>query len=840
MIPPLSFAANHLWQSTAFAAVAGILTLALRKNSAQTRYCVWLAASLKFLLPAAALVALGNQVPWRVAPVHTMQIAGTVSEIRGPFAKPAALGAPARRISETPNMALPGAVSSIWLCGVVGVTFFWWRRWGRLSTIVHEASPLQLGIGVEARSTAALVEPGVFGIFRPILLLPAGIAGRLTPPQLEAVIAHELCHVRRRDNLAAAIHMVVEAVFWFHPMVWWLGAKMVEERERACDEEVLRLGGEPREYAEGILNVCQFYLESPLPCVSGVTGAGLKQRITEIMTPRTTRGLSSLQKAVLALAALGAVSMPLAIGIVNAPPVRAQVAQKHLAFEVASVKPNRSGSPREPFGFLPTGRIAGTNVTLRRLAEAAYHVEPYRLTGGPAWLDSEHYDIEARAEAGAVPPGPVTRESIHQMALMLQTLLADRFKLAVHRETKEGAIYALVVAKNGPKLQEVKGTDCKVTPGCGDFSRISPNGYLSGPMVSVLDLADVLSRFIVGRPVRDQTGINGIFNVTLQWTREGYKPREDGVSNNEPQPDGNGPSLFAALQEQLGLKLEAQKGSIETIVIDHAEKASENGRPELTPASLKGAGQPAFQVVSIKPSKDTPPFRIGTQFLPSGRLQAFNVTARQLVEMAYDVPAFKGYVTGGQEWLDSQRFNIEAKAEDGVITPAMPDEARNKLFRQMLQSFLAERMKLTLHSQMKEVPVYALLVDKNGPKLTKATERDCSGDFACHGFHGGRARGVTGQTVSTEDLAGILTAFSDRVVKDMTGINGNFDITLPVWSDPLRPPSQGVLEGREPGPDPSAPDIFTVLKQTLGLKLESRKATIETFAIDRLERPSEN
>ena len=112
-----------------------------------------------------------------------------------------------------------------------------------------------------------------------MLLLPEGIANRLTPEQLQTILDHELCHVRRRDNLTAAIHMLVESVFWFHPLVWWIGARLVEERERACDEQVLRSGNEPRAYAEGILKVCQFYLASKLACVAGVSGAQLKMRI---------------------------------------------------------------------------------------------------------------------------------------------------------------------------------------------------------------------------------------------------------------------------------------------------------------------------------------------------------------------------------------------------------------------------------------------------------------------------------------------------------------------------------------------------------------------------------
>ncbi len=134
------------------------------------------------------------------------------------------------------------------------------------------------------------------GFFRPVLLLPVGIVERLAPGQLQAVLAHELCHIARRDNLTAAIHMIVEAVFWFHPLVWWISARLMEERERACDEAVLELGSEPQVYAESILKTCEFCVESPLTCVSGVTGADLKKRIVRIMTGHMPNKLSFVRK----------------------------------------------------------------------------------------------------------------------------------------------------------------------------------------------------------------------------------------------------------------------------------------------------------------------------------------------------------------------------------------------------------------------------------------------------------------------------------------------------------------------------------------------------------------
>jgi bla regulator protein blaR1 len=161
------------------------------------------------------------------------------------------------------------------------------------------------------------------GISRPVVLLPQGILERLTPAHLEAVLAHEFCHVRRRDNLTAALHMIVEAVFW-NPLVWWIGERLAEERERVCDAGVLRLGNEAQVYAESILRVCQFYVDSPLACVSGVTGSDLKKRMAGIMNDHFGETLGTPKKILLAAASATALAMPLAWGLLTAPRLRAQ------------------------------------------------------------------------------------------------------------------------------------------------------------------------------------------------------------------------------------------------------------------------------------------------------------------------------------------------------------------------------------------------------------------------------------------------------------------------------------------------------------------------------------
>jgi bla regulator protein blaR1 len=170
----------------------------------------------------------------------------------------------------------------------------------------------------------ASLEPGILGIARPTLIWPDGISKRLDEAHLEAILTHEVRHVRRRDNPSAALHMLVETVFWFYPLVWWLGSRLVEERERACDEDVVALGSDRQVYAESILKVCEFCLGSPLPCVAGVTGADLKKRMVHIMNDRILHNLGFARKLLLTVAAALAIALPVTLGLFTATPGHAQ------------------------------------------------------------------------------------------------------------------------------------------------------------------------------------------------------------------------------------------------------------------------------------------------------------------------------------------------------------------------------------------------------------------------------------------------------------------------------------------------------------------------------------
>ena len=193
--------------------------------------------------------------------------------------------------------------------GYVGVTFG--RRRPRAPRIQF---PRDAARGSVLISNEA-VEPGVFGVLRPTLILPADILDSLSRAQLDAVIAHELSHIRRRDNLWSALHMAVEALFWFHPLVWWLGARMLEDRERACDEAVLDAGCDPEAYAHGLLQVCRRYLSRTSAFVSCAGGSDLKRRVTGIMTHHVLRNLNVAQKALLAALGIGAIALPIAAGL---------------------------------------------------------------------------------------------------------------------------------------------------------------------------------------------------------------------------------------------------------------------------------------------------------------------------------------------------------------------------------------------------------------------------------------------------------------------------------------------------------------------------------------------
>jgi|SRR5579863_9589885 len=294
----------------------------------------------------------------------------------------------------------------------------------------------------------------------------------------------------------------------------------------------------------------------------GVIGRGsrLGERVEMLLerkrdfSPRASRARVAMS----ALALLGCV-----IAGSLAPRVIAFAQQ--LKFDAASVRVNKSGERRWAFPRPEGGRFVATNVALGMLVVNAYGVPAYRVSGGPGWLNSDRFDVEGRA------PGNPSRE---QYGLMLQALLEDRFKLVVHRETRQLPIYELTVAKGGTKLKESKcvGEPSFANP-CGGFS-VSLRGSITGREAGVREFAGNLAS-LLSREVTDKTGLAGNYNFDLHWTADDTTLRGPG-DPDDPAPDPSGPSLFTALQEQLGLELKPAKGPVEILVIDHAEKPDAN------------------------------------------------------------------------------------------------------------------------------------------------------------------------------------------------------------------------------------------------------------------------
>ena len=569
----------HLLQSTLFAGVAWLLTLGLQKNPAKARHAVLFIASIKFLIPFSTLVGLGTLIPRHAsAPLIQSTWVATVEQISQPL-----MTLPVVASNESGHDYLTAAAIALWACGFAAITIIWLRRWKRVHAIRKSATPANMSFVVPVMSAPDLIEPGIVGIVRPILLLPEGIENRLDPAQLDAILAHELCHVRRRDNLTATIHMAVQAIFWFHPLVWWLGVRLVEERERACDEEVLRLGAKPQIYAAGILSVCKLYVESPLPCVSGVTGSNLKKRIETIMKSWAVQRLNFIRRAILIATGVAAVAVPVTVGFLKVPSVRAQSAQSNAPrpkFDAASIKRDVSGEGGGIFTCVPNCHLE--RMTLKDLVIFAYRLHDFQVTGGPGWIDSDRYNIDAKAEG----PPSLNQEYVTLQSQRLQTLLRDRFNLTIHRETKELPVYELTVAKRGPKLQtpnclQRKSGDFTIAPGkyCGLIGGSMASGRLQASSTTMANLARFLSSML-SRTVVDKTGITGEFDLQLTFTPD--RPNVPSSDLPGPRPADTagaadlGPNIFTAIQEQLGLALESAKGPVEILVIDHVERPSEN------------------------------------------------------------------------------------------------------------------------------------------------------------------------------------------------------------------------------------------------------------------------
>jgi uncharacterized protein (TIGR03435 family) len=593
--------------SLLLAAAACVHLLIGRRLSAAARHLWWTGAIVGLLL----LPVLSTLLPvWTIGGFHADRIAsvrgvddgvammaGLATEVRSSMST--ALPLPIRRPFGPRALSWNEAAIALY---VIGILLFLarlaaqqWRvqRLLRRTTPVENgdwsdllaASAARLGVHRRVRLLNSVEEsmPMACGTLQPAIVIPA-VADAWPEERRRAVLLHELAHVARHDCLTQTLAALMCALYWMHPAAWWLARRLRVERELACDDRVVSTGTDAQDYAGHLLELAYALRPAaPALAVSMAAPGQLEGRLRALLDARRPRHVPRLgaRVAVLGMMTLLLVTIA-AAGLSRSAAFAAESADMPLlaiqdppaeAFEVATVRENTS---TETGGFIqrrPGGSFSVGNQTLLTLITFAYQLQRGQLVGAPDWINTTRYDIVARAGRD-IPPAPFG--AVAPEAIMLRALLADRFKLAVHREAREMPIYALTLARSdgqlGPRLRRptndyceqrrlasakgplppglptdpvcgISGTGSELT--AGSFPLSSFTGFLAGP---------------VRRPVVDRTGLTGEWDFDLKW-------------NPDPtSTDTERPAIFTALQEQLGLKLEATTGPVDILVVDRVER----------------------------------------------------------------------------------------------------------------------------------------------------------------------------------------------------------------------------------------------------------------------------
>ncbi len=582
---------HSLWQGALVVTIYAVArkwgTRTLGSNGRYVLACAALTAMA--IAPGVTWMLLREPAPESVARSFTAPMSAGRPESAG--AEPAR--STSRSLPADANLAMPGSfLSWVVMFWLIGATAFslrllggwilaqrlryrrvraasaeWQRTLDRLKARISVSRPVRLLVSGQLRAPAAI------GWLRPIVLVPVGALAGFPAAQIEALLLHELAHIRRYDYLVNILQSAVEAVFFYHPAVWWISSHIRAERELCCDDIAVSVTGDAISYALALAELdSERWIQ---PTVMAASGGSLAGRIGRLLgQPSGSQRASCGPGAIPALILLGLGAW----AVFAQPTVRPQ-------FEVVSVRPSFSTGVAN-VRPLP-GRLTA-DASLQILMQYAYWVQPYQVLGVPGWMQSERYQIDAKADGNA---------SRDRMFLMLQSLLENRFQLKIHRETRDLAVYALVAARSGLKLPPPVDGGCvdsatdapaewaggrMAAPGevppaevlCGSTGlSLGPAGArIQGGKIAMPELIRRLS-LILDRSVIDKTGFAGLFDLQLDFV-----PDETTPAMPPPPPDSgiSGASLPQALRQQLGLQLESTKGPVEVIVVDHVEKPSAN------------------------------------------------------------------------------------------------------------------------------------------------------------------------------------------------------------------------------------------------------------------------
>jgi uncharacterized protein (TIGR03435 family) len=516
-------------------------------------------------------------------------------------------------------------------------------------------------------------------------------------------------------------------------------------------------------------------------------------------------------------------------------------------FEIADVHVSAPRTnPNVWVGPFRAGRYEIRNATMVDLIRTAYSVDAEKVIGGPSWLEVDRFDVIAKAPAST---------SADTVKLMLQGLLADRFKLVLHKDTTALTQFALTVAGKH-KLKETAGSG---NPGCQPQPQAPEPGVIPVQVavcrgMTMAALAELLPRAAgayVTSPVVDSTGLQGSWDFEIKWHARGLLA----------QAGTDGITIFDALEKQLGLKLESQKLPAATLVVDNVnQKPTEN--PPGIAAAFPPPPAPEFEVADVKPSPDGAPGPMA-RIQPTGQVNVSGMPLRMLIALAWDLNPESGLLDG-PKWIESARFDIVARAFTSVGPTDQPPIDIDAL-RLMLRALLVERFKMKTHIEERQVSGYALVTAN--PKLTKAdpasrtrcVEGPAPGARDPRNVNPINSRLITCQNMTMSALAARLQSLAPGYIRtpvaDATGLEGGWNLT--VNFSPVGVVGGGAGRGGDAGPaagagqpgggalaasDPNgAITLLEALPRQLGLKLEMQSRSMPVLVIDHVEqKPTEN
>jgi uncharacterized protein (TIGR03435 family) len=509
------------------------------------------------------------------------------------------------------------------------------------------------------------------------------------------------------------------------------------------------------------------------------------------------------------------------------------------AFEAADV--HVSAPSTNPFmrgEILRGNRYELRNATMVDLIRTAYGVDGETVVGGPSWLESDRYDVIAKAPPASSP---------EILKTMLQSLLADRFRLVIHNDKKPLPVYSLTLGKRKLQLKE---TDGAGEIGCKGQPQTRAPGVVPIQIISChnLTMAAFATRVrqmangYLDRPVVDMTGLKGSWDFDIKWTARGLLSAAGAA----------GVTIFDAVDKQLGLKLELQTVPTPVIVVDHVNRKPTDNLPGLE-KSLPGSVAPTeFEVAVIKPSLPGSNARM-MRIQPSGRVDFEGITLKLLITFAWDISNGDSLV-GEPKWLDSDRFDLVAEASSSGPPLASPVDIDS--LRLMMRALLADRFKLATHNETQPVYVYALVAPKGKTKLKKADESERATCKPSPGAIAGNPAltiAYTCQNTTMEQLAArmrmMAPGYIDHPVIDSTGLEGGWDFVLS-WTGRGAFPNVGgrggdagqLAGGVATATDPNGGlTFFEAVERELGLKLESQKHPMPVLVIDHVEqKPTDN